>query len=242
LRNRKGSARPAHGNALASLGGAGRERFGSHHVRRARCARGAARRDGEDGVSRAVSIAPEEQPALEQSARLPDIPDGVWWTITEDFYKPVDFDRWPARHWVTAKLNDRTTEKVLRAIALRIKAHEEGPCKETQIRFLVPDSVGTMSWATALFRPDLKVYIEGLTDEQNHRLRTSPLRLPHGSVLLGCWLVKDGVASTKIAIYERHGRFFQDLTQEGATDLSWVEMIELPFNEGRVFRIPLTGT
>jgi hypothetical protein len=196
------------------------------------------------GVIRATQSSPEIAPIAavargdlpQAETVLPEVPDGVWWKILEDFYKPVAFDPWPARHFVTVKLNDRVTKATLRAISLRIKSFEKGPCKETHLSFYVPDSQGGGYWAQALFNPDLKVWIDGFTIEEEKHDRTAPVLLPVGSTLLGCWMAESGTGKTSIAISERGGRFFRDLSGTGSPGFHWVEFDELPWNEGRVFR------
>jgi hypothetical protein len=120
--------------------------------------------------------------AASTPARNPKIPVELSYPVIKDYDAPrATVPSLSPNRFVHIRINMKVSEAVLREIALEIKAKETRQYEHTWIYFFLPGKgyemgpANTSRWASADFESGLRVWIEGLTIEEERHERTAPL-------------------------------------------------------------------
>lgn len=136
-----------------------------------------------------------------------------------------------SKRTLVVRLNKAASEKALRSIAIELRNQEPQHYDQTFINYYLPGmTVGTGSWATTHFCPNLEVRILGLTPEKEQR----ELRQPEDPSrdVVGTWI--DDFLGTKMTIYRQQHQFFLEEKFKDGTALRQ-EVVETRSPLGRRF-------
>ena len=105
------------------------------------------------------------------------------------------------------RLNQKVSQDVLRAIALKLKSNDSRPYDRTFIAYYLPGmTVNAGAWATTHFNPTLEVRILGLSVPDEKALVTEPLAADRE--VTGSWLDEITYAGSRITIYKEGGTLY----------------------------------
>lgn len=131
------------------------------------------------------------------------------------------------------RLNRKTSEDVLRLIAIKLKNADEREYQRTFIVYFLPGMrVGGGAWATTHFDPNLTVRILGLTSEEESSLISEPQK-PSREVI-GRWLDETPFIGGRITIYRERGKLHMERKFKDGSSLS-KDMVEKSSSRGRRF-------
>ncbi len=134
---------------------------------------------------------------------------------------------------LVVRLNKGVSEETLRAIALELKARDSRHYDHTFMSYYVDGmAVGSGAWATTHFDPVLKVQINGLTEEDEHRL-ASQGRVADGEVV-GRWLDESPFVAGRITLIQSGTKLFVERTFKDGSS-SGDEVVEKRTSAGRRF-------
>ena len=101
------------------------------------------------------------------------------------------------------RLDRRASEQELAAFARQLKDSARGTYERTFIAFYLPGMApGAGAWATAIFDAGLKVFVFGMTPDQERALTRAPPTT--GGDIIGVW-VSDGILASRITIFRENG-------------------------------------
>jgi hypothetical protein len=166
---------------------------------------------------------------------------------------------------VYVRIPEPVTEEEIKRIASEIKGNSKHSCPKTSIFFLLPgEEPDKGAWARALYAPDLKISIFGVTVEQKKKIAAAPA--PDGKVLGEWFLDFPGGLPHRITFVQRGKKVFalksfadgssreQELVPIGRTKFKdkatkqdeWMEIspqgfLEFRSPEGKAFAAALTA-
>lgn len=106
------------------------------------------------------------------------------------------------------RINKKVSKEVLRSLAIDLKNAQHQSYDRIFINYYLPDmEVGHGSWATSHFNPDLKVVIQGLTAEEESKLKAGGAQKSSGNIV-GMWLNDSPYMGHKITILKENGKFW----------------------------------
>jgi len=106
------------------------------------------------------------------------------------------------------RIEKKVTKEVLQNIALDIKSKLDMKYDLIFINYYLPNMrVGSGSWATSHFNPDLKVVIQGLTSKQEAKFKGSSKKKSSSNVI-GSWLSESPFLNFKLSIIKESGKLW----------------------------------
>ena len=143
------------------------------------------------------------QPAPAPVVKRPTIPNDVHYTIIKTY------TRAPVKRTLDVRLNKRVSEKVLRAIALELKAKDSRKYDRTFIDYHIAGNEGSgIAWATSHFNPNLEVNIIGMKVDDDFG---PPVCDDPACDVVGVWL-DEGMYNSprRITIYRKKRKVFME--------------------------------
>ncbi len=160
-------------------------------------------------VPRPAVPAPAQPSALagtgpEPAPQAPGIPVDVSYFI-------IDLDILPGvKRSLNVRLNKKVSQATLRAIALKLKSQDSREYECTFINYWLPEmQVGSGAWATTHFGPELEVYIQGLTVQEEKALLKEPV--PANREVIGRWFDEIALGGCRITIFREQGNLYVEL-------------------------------
>lgn len=195
----------------------------------------------QQSISQTSKIA-EKQPVLQQQSKpqlsspsteaqlsptTVQIPNNITYKIIENNILPG------IKRSLTVQINRKVSEDILREIAIRLKDSDPKKYDRTFIVYCLPEiDCKNGAWATSHFDPDLEVRIQGLSIEQEAKLKQKPE--DNSQNIIGTWLDESVHMGHKITVFRTDkglyiGRSFPD----GSSSKN--ELIEKSSSDGRRF-------
>ncbi len=170
-----------------------------------------------------ASQAAQQRSKLQQAA----VPDDVSYSIIDSSALPG------IKRSVDVRLNKKVSERILRAIARKLKSQDSRDYDRTFIAYYLPGmAVGAGAWATTHFNPDLEVRILGLTAEEEEKLLAEPA--PANREIIGRWLDERPFIGSRITIFHEDGKLFiEHMFKDGSSLKN--ELVEKKSALGRRF-------
>lgn len=151
-------------------------------------------------------------------------------------YKVVSEDAGPARRVLAVRIDGRLTDAEIRAVAEAARARARGGAARTQVNLYLPAARLTDTpWATAVFAPDLKISVLGLSREEEDVFVAETRK--DTRKLVGAWLTGAPAIPGRLAIYREKNKLFAEWRTRGG-QVSVDEVVESRGYRGHRFDIP----
>jgi hypothetical protein len=209
--------------------------------------------DNTSSIEQSVSSAPPSlktsntENAYQEHQELTPIPDDITYKIIYQSAVPG------IKRSLDIRLNKRVSKDVLKSIAFKLKDSDPNIYERTFISYYLPDmEVGAGGWATTHFNPNLKVFIYGLTVEQEQEVQSKIdqeqaikdkieqkqnliAESKDASVtIVGKWLDETPFFGNITIIFHQNGKpFMKNIYNDGSSGLK--KLIEKKSSRGRHF-------
>ncbi len=136
---------------------------------------------------------------------------------------------------VAVRLDRRVPEQDLGRLAEAVRTRFPTPATRTQVQFyLAPQRSGEMPWATAVFAPDLRLQISGLTVEEEEVLHLEAQK--ETRPIIGAWLTGPPASPGSLMIVREKGRLTAEWRLRGG-HRTQDEVVESRWNGGQRYDV-----